>query len=251
MFSSKLENVPCSMLIGLVGACGTPEEEPAEAWAISSPLIAEGAEIPPEHTCDGRPFPVGSSPELNWTEGPEGTLSYAIVLKHLAIVENLPPTDPNYFKGFMWAIWDIPAAVHKLPANLGRDMFPPEVPGAQQWSIRNQFGYFAPCPNPDPATVAADPATRVTEGYGFSIYALNTANLSLPPKQADVGNYTLTLTQHLESANLGTIMLRAVSSAVAGEAPVPVDMAALQYPPGATASAAPAPSSTVAPAATP
>lgn len=240
------------MPIALFVAC-SPAEEPAETWALSSPVITTGTEIPPENTCDGRPFPVGSSPALEWTEGPAGTMSYAVVLKHLAIVEKLPTTDPNYFKGFMWAIWDIPANVRSLPANIGRDMFPPEVPGAQQWAIRNQFGYFAPCPNPDPATVAADPTTRVTDEYGFALYALNTAKLPLPPKAADVANYTMTITQYLDMANIGTVMLRAVSSAVASEAPVPVDMAALQYPAEAMAAPAPAPSasSTAAPSAMP
>src|SRR5690606_30634079 len=114
----------------------------ASGWAISSPAFSEGDELPNENTCAGREFAVGSSPELNWTDGPEGTQSYALVLKHLAIVEDVDPTSPDYAKGFMWVIWDIPPSVRKLPANLGRDAFPPEVPGAQQWAIRNQFGYF-------------------------------------------------------------------------------------------------------------
>jgi phosphatidylethanolamine-binding protein (PEBP) family uncharacterized protein len=225
--------------IGTLTACSAADVPPEEAWAISSPVIMEGMAIPLENTCEGRPFPEGASPALTWNEGPPGTLSYAIVLKHLAIVEGLPKTDPNYFKGFMWAIWDIPANVHSLPANLSREAFPPAVPGAQQWSIRNQFGYFAPCPNADPATVAADPTSKVTEGYGFSLYALDTANLTLPAKQADVGNYTMTLTEYLDVSNIGTVMLRAVSNAVAGVAPVPVDMAALKYPAGTTAAASP------------
>lgn len=229
MFSSKACNLGGIMLVGLQAmACGSEEKEPnLSSWSISSPTITSGGEIPLVNTCDGRPFPVGSSPELNWTDGPEGTKSYALVLKHLAIVEGLPPTDPNYFKGFMWTIWDIPASVHKLPANLGRAQLPPEVPGSQQWAIRNQFGYFAPCPNADPA---ADPATRVTDRYGFTLYALNTDKVTLPAKEADVSNYTLTLTKHLDAVNIGTTELRAVSSAVASMAPTPVDATTLVYP---------------------
>lgn len=217
-----------------MAACGGGESEPATStggWAVSSPVIAENGKIPSEYTCEGREFAVAlSSPQLDWTEGPVGTQSYAVVVKHLAIVEGLPETDPNYFKGFMWAMWNIPANVRSLPANLSREQMPPQVPGAQQWAIRHQFGWFAPCPNPDPAPIAADPTTRKTEGYGFSVYALNTPNLELPAKEADVANYAWTITKKLDQVNIGTVMLRSVSDAVSGAAPVPVDTATLQYP---------------------
>lgn len=220
--------------LGLATACSAGDDAASTgtaAWAISAPAIPEGGKIPAEYTCEGREFAVSlSSPEFNWTEGPAGTQSYAIVAKHLAIAEDLPPTDPNYFKGFMWAIWNIPASVHKLPANLSREQMPAEVPGSQQWSIRHQFGWFAPCPNGDPAPVAADPAARLTQDYGFSIYALSTPTLELPPKEADVSNYAWTVTKRLDMVNIGTVMLRAVSDAVSGAAPVPVDATTLQYP---------------------
>ena len=82
----------------------------------------------------------------------------------------------------MWVIWDIPADVHKLPANLSRAQFPAEIPGAQQWANRNQFGYFAPCPNSNPAVIAADPSKKVVNDYGFEVYALNTAKVTLPAR---------------------------------------------------------------------
>lgn len=219
--------------IGFFTACGAQDDAntATTSWAITAPAIPEGGKIPTEYTCDGREFAVAlSSPQFDWTAGPAGTQSYAIVAKHLAIVEGLPATDPNYFKGFMWAIWDIPATVHSLPANISRDQLPPEVPGAQQWSIRHQFGWFAPCPNGDPAPVAADPTTRKTEAYGFSVYALSTPKLELPAKEADVSNYAWTVTKQLDAVNIGTVMLRSVSDAVSGAAPVPVDATTLQYP---------------------
>jgi phosphatidylethanolamine-binding protein (PEBP) family uncharacterized protein len=150
------------------------------------------------------------------------------VAKHLAIVES-DPTRADYWKGFMWAVWDIPATARQLPTNLGREQFPPAIPGAQQWSIRNPFGYFAPCPNGDPA---ADPATRVIDRYGFTLYSLNTAKLTLPPKEADIGNYTYTLTKMLDQVAIGKVQLNAISSAVSGAAPVPVDMTTLKFPEG-------------------
>ncbi len=218
-------------LAALSVACSSDDDAVATGWTLTSPAFKDSEKIPSDYTCDGRDFPVAlTNPQLDWTEGPAGTQSYAIVAKHLAIVEELPPTDPNYFKGFMWAIWNIPASVRTLPVNLSRDEFPTQIPGAQQWSIRNQFGYFAPCPNGDPAPVAADPAARLTDRYGFTLYALDTPAVTLPAKETDVANYTWTMTKYLDAVNIGTTTLNAVSDAVAGAAPVPVDMAALVYP---------------------
>jgi phosphatidylethanolamine-binding protein (PEBP) family uncharacterized protein len=227
MSSDRLFTCSGMLLVGMLAACSSAEP----TFTVTSPAFAAGAAIPPEYTCAGRPFPVAlTNPELSWTAGPAGTKSYAVVVKHLKIVEGLPATDPNYFKGFMWVVWDIPSTVHTLPTNLSRDAAPAEIPGAQQWAIRNQFGYFAPCPNGDPATVAADPTTQVNEEYGFTVYALDTDKVPLPPKEADVGNYAWTLTKYLDQAAIGTVTLRATSNAVSSAAPTPVDMAALVYP---------------------
>jgi len=209
------------------------EAPPADTWEVSSPAFADGAAIPYKYTCDSRDFPVAlESPEVNWEAGPAGTMSYAIVVKHLAIAEGLPPEDPNYFKGFMWAIWDIPASVLKLPANISRAQMPTEIPGAQQWSNRNQFGWFAPCPNADPATVIADPSTRKTDNYGIDVYAIPTATVTLPVRETSHNNYTLTLTKHLDQVNIGKGRLGATSDAISGAAPVPLDPATIVYPAG-------------------
>jgi phosphatidylethanolamine-binding protein (PEBP) family uncharacterized protein len=200
------------------------------AWTISSPAFAAGGELPLENTCSGREFAQGINPQFDWSAGPVGTKSYAMVSKHLTIADG-DPASPDYFKGFMWAIWDIPANVLSIPRDTGREAFPPMIPGAQQWAIRYQFGYFAPCPNPDPA---ADPATFISDNYGFTLYALPTEKITLPAKEADVNNYTLTLFKFLEQNNIGKIQLNAVSSAVSGAAPVPVDPATLVYPAGTT-----------------
>lgn len=235
MASHRIFSLLGIVLTASLGGCSsdddTPEPPSTATFTVTSPAFAAGGDIPEEYTCDGRAFPVAlTNPELDWTAGPAGTKSYAIVVKHLAIVDGLDPSDPNYFKGFMWTIWDIPASVHKLPSNLSRDQFPPEVAGAQQWSIRNQFGYFAPCPNGDPAPIAADPSTQVTNDYGFDVYALGTEKVSLPAKEADVTNYTWTLTKTLDMVNIGKSRLLAKSDAVAGTAPVPVDPTTLVYP---------------------
>jgi phosphatidylethanolamine-binding protein (PEBP) family uncharacterized protein len=210
-------------------AAGCVSQTNVNSWKISSPVITDGAEIPLDYTCNGREFAVATNnPEFNWTAGPTGTRSYALVAKHLAIVES-DPARADYWKGFMWVIWDIPASVHQVPTNLGRDQFPSAIPGSQQWSIRNQFGFFAPCPNVNPA---ADPSTRMTDRYGFTLYALDVDKLTLPPREAGVNNYTYTLTRMLDQIAIGKVQLNAVSSAVSAATPVPVDIKTLVFPAG-------------------
>lgn len=226
---SLMKHTTVITLCAAVFAVGCGSQTDVNSWKISSPVITEGAEIPFDYTCSGRDFAVATNnPEINWTAGPAGTKSYALVTKHLAITES-DPTRADYWKGFMWVIWDIPASVHQIPANLGRDQFPAAIPGSQQWSIRNQFGFFAPCPNLDPA---ADPTTHKTDRYGFTLYALDTAKLTLPPREANVSNYTYTLTKLLDQVAIGKVQLNAVSSAVSGAPPVPVDMTTLVFPAG-------------------
>jgi phosphatidylethanolamine-binding protein (PEBP) family uncharacterized protein len=226
---SLLKYITVLTLWATISAMGCVSQTHVNSWRISSPVITEGGEIPSDYTCSGREFAVAANnPELNWTPGPVGTKSYALVAKHLAIAES-DPTRADYWKGFMWVIWDIPTSVHQIPTNLGRDQFPPAIPGSQQWSIRNQFGFFAPCPNPNPAT---DPTKRVTDRYGFTLYALDTAKLILPPKEAGINNYTYTLTKMLDQIAIGKVQLNAVSSAVSAAAPVPVDVTTLMFPAG-------------------
>lgn len=230
-----------SALSLMVSACGGEDEEGTESgsFAVTSPAIQEGGMIPAENTCEGRPFPVAlSNPAISWTPGPEGTQSYAIVVKHLAISDGLPQTDPNYFRGFMWAIWDIPANVTSIPANLGSEQFPTAIPGAQQWTSYNQFGYFAPCPNFDLEAYAAS-GTRVVDDYGFTVYAVGAPKLTLPPMPAGVTNYTMTLALHLDQVALAQSQLNAQSNAVPTMGPTPpTERPALVYPTGITATPA-------------
>ena len=90
------------------------------------------------------------SPELSWGPGPEGTMSYAIVLHDLS----------NDFTH--WAIWNIPATVLKLPANLTRDTKPEMFAPAQQSSF--ETGYMGP--------------GATNHVYQFRLYAIKSATIS-------------------------------------------------------------------------
>ncbi len=220
MLSSGSRNLAGVAFGVTVTACGASYDfgETGETWTISSPVIMPDQPIPAEYTCEGRAFPVpAATPEFNWSEGPKGTESYAIVVKHLDISDELVPADDDYITGFMWAIWDIPADVHHLPANLSPAQFPPEIPGAQQWQSFNQFGWFAPCPNFDPEK------PTVESRYGISLYALKTPKVDLPDLPEGVSNYVMPLALHLDVTAVGMVQLNATSSATSTAGPVPPD----------------------------
>lgn len=97
------------------------------------------------------------SPELNWTAGPAGTMSYVMCLHDLS---------PNTH----WCLWNIPAATRQLAANLGRQKMPPAPAGSSQDSFSEQDdGYMGP-------GVAGNV-------YEFRLYALSTATYT--PSNAD------------------------------------------------------------------
>ena len=107
--------------------------------------------IPASSTCSG----VNTSPELDWTAGPAGTMSYAMVLTDTA--NNL----------VHWVLWDIPAATRSLPAALAADAMLANPAGAKQVSIASAGHAFSgPCP----------PAGS-THVYQFAVHALDVATL--------------------------------------------------------------------------
>lgn len=135
--------------------------------ASGGPLLyggsfTDGETIAPRHKCL-TPFGGGTgdniSPALQWSGGPEGTMSYALIL-----------FDTRY-NMFHWAIWDIPKTATGLPEGIadGYDVSDPE--GAHQISggAPSQPGYFGPCSN-----------AGATEGsYKYTLYALDTEMLDL------------------------------------------------------------------------
>lgn len=123
------------------------------AFALTSTGFSEGMEIPKKYAC--KPAGADGSPDLSWTAGPTGTLSYAVVL-----------TDKsNMF--LHWVIWDIPSTTTALPAGVENKANPAVPAGSKQVkSFDGQtFGYRGPCP----------PSTHT---YEFAVFALDVATLS-------------------------------------------------------------------------
>ena len=130
-----------------------------EPFALKSSVFKEGDEVPLMYKCAEVP-PAGQniSPPLSWGPGPAGTKSYAIVMMHL-------PTPEH------WVIWDIPANVTSLAANIEHQAAPP-VPAGSKQSLADLdgfkgSGYLGPCPQ----------AVNSRQSYKFTLYALDVETL--------------------------------------------------------------------------
>ena len=173
-------------------------------FSLSSPDFDSCGPIPKAMTCDGNAFGTGTNPSLTWSGAPAGTKSFAIVFKDLSVIASAAP-PLNLQHGYHWAIWDIPASVTTLPHNLATGYHSTDIPGALQWSQRNNYGFFPPCPNPFPAGDARFSCSLSLDSYSFTIYAFSfdhLPNLPTPDLNANgqpTGNYAVNVAQSIES----------------------------------------------------
>jgi Raf kinase inhibitor-like YbhB/YbcL family protein len=106
------------------------------AFILTSPAFANNGNIPAQYTCDG----VDISPPLSWSDAPQGTRSFAL------IVDDPDAPDPKAPKvtWVHWVIYNIPADVQSLPEDAARHGLPA---GAQQGlNDSKRVGYSGPCP---------------------------------------------------------------------------------------------------------
>jgi Raf kinase inhibitor-like YbhB/YbcL family protein len=161
-----------------------PDDAPMPPdFILTSPAYAEGGTIPITHTCDG----ADTSPQLDWSPGPAGTLSYAILF-----------TDRS--NGLLhWAIWDIPGTATGLPANIEKLFMPSNVPGARQSSYQSPTkGYLGPCP-----------PSGTTHTYEHVVYAIDVATLPGTTMTTSPGQTKTIIDAHdLASGKLGATYTR-------------------------------------------
>ncbi len=98
------------------------------------------------------------SPALSWTAGPEGTLSYAVVMHD--------PDAPTGVGFFHWVVADLPAGTTSLAENASADGLP--AGAVQAYTDFGASTYGGPCPPPGPA-----------HRYEITVYALDTAQLGV------------------------------------------------------------------------
>jgi phosphatidylethanolamine-binding protein (PEBP) family uncharacterized protein len=162
-----------------------------------------------------------TSPELSWTAGPAGTLSYAIVFRDVTLTTG----DMIDERGYHWSIYDIPADVHSLPKALPSDNPIDEVPGAKQYSgeLFND-GYIGPCPcwsvAPGSPLLGTDPPPMVhTDQYTMTVYAMPVATITEPEMRPAAGegepaiSYVKDLDDYFAASSLGSAQLATHSDA--------------------------------------
>src|SRR5688572_17115264 len=82
----------------------------ATGFKLTSPDHMDGAKFADQYTCNNpQGFKGSILPELNWTDGPAGTKSFAITFIDRTLAS---PTNAN---AYHWAIWNIPTTVKQLP----------------------------------------------------------------------------------------------------------------------------------------
>ncbi len=115
---------------------------------ISSSAFKEGGMIPSRHACDGEDV----SPDLAWTDPPEGTASFALICD-----------DPDAPMGTWvhWVVYNIPKAAQGLASSVaGEEALPDGT--LQGITDFRRIGYGGPCP------------PGGTHRYFFKLYALDT-----------------------------------------------------------------------------
>ncbi|HEY2731828.1 MAG TPA: YbhB/YbcL family Raf kinase inhibitor-like protein [Polyangia bacterium] len=136
-------------------------DAPAGPFTLTSSAFIEGMEIPLPYKCaEVQPAGMNQSPPLAWTPGPPGTMSYAVTLNHAAADNSAH-----------WALWDIPATMTSLAANVDHVAMPPLPAGARQGTQNldgfTGIGYLGPCPQ----------AVGARQTYRFTVWALKVATL--------------------------------------------------------------------------
>ena len=115
---------------------------------ITSTAFSEGQPIPQKHTGQGSDI----SPPLAWTNAPEKTKSFALIMD-----------DPDAPMGTWvhWVLYDLPANTSGLPEDVAKTEILSN--GAKQgMNTWPRLGYGGPCPPPANRTATFSNFTRST-----------------------------------------------------------------------------------------
>lgn len=143
-----------------------PRPRAVQVMTLESSAFADGALIPVAHSQRGHDV----SPPLSWSGAPEGTATFALVVRDLDAVAPGGGEDTLH-----WLVWNIPATATSLPAGVpeGNAPEPPRGagPGPRPPSDRlRQISATGPNYR-GPAAPASGPAHH----YVFELYALDVA----------------------------------------------------------------------------
>lgn len=114
----------------------THAQEVKPVMKLTSPDFENQGDIPKRHTCDGEDL----SPALAWSEMPEGTKSFAL------IVDDPDAPDPTAPKmtWVHWVLYNIASAANSLAQGVKeKDLPSGTLQGLNDWK---KTGYGGPCP---------------------------------------------------------------------------------------------------------
>jgi len=160
-------------------------------FELTSDAFAEGETIPTVHEC-GPPLSATGpgdnvSPSLTWTAGPEGTASYAVVVRDRdAKIAQFP-------EGIIhWVVYNIPADALALPEGVADGADVAAVSGALQAEIQGSgyYGYFGPC------------SPNSVNTYEFTVHAMGDAEIDTDGDASESNVAAIVEASALESASL-------------------------------------------------
>jgi Raf kinase inhibitor-like YbhB/YbcL family protein len=135
------------------------------AFTLTSADVSEGGTIKVEQTFNGFGCSGANvSPSLSWSGAPAGTKSFALIVHD--------PDAPTGVGGFThWIVYNIPAGTTGLAKGAGSKGGTMPAGSGQAPTSFGAPGYGGPCP----------PAGDKPHRYVFTVYALSTEKVDLPP----------------------------------------------------------------------
>lgn len=123
--------------------------EAVKTISLYSPAFKNGSYIPKKYALEGEDL----SPPLEWSNIPEGTISYVLL-----VIDPDAPMGPFTH----WVLYNIPATITRLPEGVPKTLKVEGV-GLQGYNDYGRIGYGGP-----------HPPKGSTHRYIFRIYALDT-----------------------------------------------------------------------------
>ncbi|HLG95152.1 MAG TPA: YbhB/YbcL family Raf kinase inhibitor-like protein [Bryobacteraceae bacterium] len=145
-----------------------PKAPPRPGLTLTTTAFSDGSEIPAKYTQQD-PNPI--SPKLDWTNVPQGTVTFALILHDPDVAIRKNTEDVLH-----WMIFNIPGSAMSLPEGMPATATMPD--GAiQAKNLRGAVGYMGP----------GAPPAGPDHHYTFELFALDT-KLDLGPdaSRADV-----------------------------------------------------------------
>ena len=146
---TKIKNAPGIIIVltALLVFCNCSKDDDSlkegSGFILSSPEIGADSLLPVDYTCDG----VSATLSLKWSGAPEGVVSFAVIMHHVA-----SPTDVHWY----WVLYNIPASVTSLPRNVSGT----GILGTN--SVNDKTEYAPPC--------SQGPGIKA---YTYTVYALS------------------------------------------------------------------------------